>query len=84
MRPDGYVGFRVPPLTCADLRSHLEGIFAASLYRALSHDAAWRSSTLGGGNGLVGQQPTLQALNKRGQYVAIQTLDCCVRAARWL
>jgi hypothetical protein len=29
VRPDGYVGFRAAPLTCADLRSHLEGVFAA-------------------------------------------------------
>lgn len=29
MRPDGYVGFRAAPVTCADLRSHLEGVFAA-------------------------------------------------------
>jgi 2-polyprenyl-6-methoxyphenol hydroxylase-like FAD-dependent oxidoreductase len=29
VRPDGYVGFRAAPLTCAGLRSHLEGVFAA-------------------------------------------------------
>ncbi|MGH3671000.1 MAG: FAD-dependent monooxygenase [Pseudonocardiaceae bacterium] len=29
VRPDGYVGFRAAPLTCAGLRSHLAGVFAA-------------------------------------------------------
>jgi pentachlorophenol monooxygenase len=29
VRPDGYVGFRAAPLSCAGLRSHLEGVFAA-------------------------------------------------------
>ncbi|MGA9311429.1 MAG: FAD-dependent monooxygenase [Pseudonocardiaceae bacterium] len=29
VRPDGYVGFRAASLTCAGLRSHLEGVFAA-------------------------------------------------------
>ena len=29
VRPDGYVGFRAAPLTCASLRSHLDGVFAA-------------------------------------------------------
>jgi len=28
VRPDGYVGFRAAPLTCAGLRSHLDGVFA--------------------------------------------------------
>jgi hypothetical protein len=29
VRPDGYVGFRAAPLTCASLRSHPDGVFAA-------------------------------------------------------
>jgi len=56
VRPDGYVGFRAAPLTCAGLRSHLDGVFAAQPAPEVSGSwpRASGGSAVGGGNGLGG------------------------------
>jgi hypothetical protein len=48
VRPDGYVGFRAAPLTCAGLHRHLEGVFAAQPSPGqVGHDPGQRWSTIG-------------------------------------
>jgi site-specific DNA recombinase len=48
VRPDGYIGFRAAPLTCAGLHRHLEGVFAAQPSPGqVGHDPGQRWSTIG-------------------------------------